>query len=102
MTRENSGWIRKLDMTDIWQNSAYDENGDSAVCDFCGADLRWRPQDHVWYCPDCGQVMNRTLYFDHIGANPPGDGCLLDCDQNYPFCKKDCLRYPIDPNDPML
>lgn len=94
--------IYRLDMMDEWINAAYDENGDAAICDICAAEMRWNSEERFWYCPECGRTMNRESYFDHIGAQPPGSGCLADCRENYPFCKKTCDRYPIDPGDPML
>lgn len=94
--------IYRVDMRDEWMNAAYDETGNAAVCGLCGAELRWNPVMECWYCPDCGQEMNRVEYFDFIGAQPPGAQCLTNCCENYPFCKKYCERYAIDPDDPML
>ena len=94
--------IYKLDMSDEWKNAAYDEEGSVAACDICGSEMRWNPKAHEWHCPGCGQTMNRALYFNHIGAEPPGTECLTLCHENYPFCKKHCERFPIDPDDPML
>lgn len=100
--RDEYNDLYKLDMTDEWVNAAYDENGDVAVCDICGAEMKWSLERHEWYCPDCGQTMNRALYFNHIGAEPPGMECLTNCCENYPFCKKTCERYIIDSDDPIL
>lgn len=94
--------IYELDVRDEWMNAAYDEEGDIAVCDICGAEMRWDQGNDEWYCPECGQIMNRAIYFNHIGAEPPGADCLTNCCENYPFCKKICDRYSIDPDDPML
>lgn len=94
--------LYRLDMMDEWMNTAYDEDGDVAVCDFCGADMKWDQTQREWYCPECGQTMTRALYFNHIGAEPPGLECLTNCCENYPFCKKYCERYFIDSDDPML
>lgn len=100
--RDEYDEIYKLDMRDEWINSAYDENGDISVCDICGGEMKWNMEHHEWYCPDCGQIMNRIQYFNHIGANPPGCECITNCCENYPFCKKYCLNYNISPDDPML
>ena len=89
-------------MADEWRNGAYDENGDAALCDICAAELKWNPKTREWICPGCGQTMSRADYFNHIGANPPGLECLTNCGENYPFCKKTCERFTIDPDDPML
>lgn len=96
------GEIYKLNMNDEWMNAAYDEDGDSVVCDLCGAEMRWSDSKHMWVCPDCEREMDRCSYFDYIGANPPGSICLTNCQENYPFCKKYCENYDISPDDPML
>lgn len=100
--RDEYNDIYKLDMTDEWMNAAYDESGEAVACDICGADIKWDRTQREWYCPECGQTMTRALYFNHIGAEPPGLECLTTCCENYPFCKKYCERYFIDPDDPML
>lgn len=94
--------IWEVDTKDEWLNGAYDENGDAVVCGSCGGEMKWDPGETIWYCPECGERMDRALYFEHIGAEPPGSGCVTDCSENYPLCKRYCDRYPIDPNDPML
>ena len=94
--------IYRIDAFDEWVNGAYDENGDTSVCDMCGGDMRWNPVMQNWYCRECEQIMDRPTYFNHIGANPPGPECITNCQENYPFCKKHCDHYKIDPNDPML
>lgn len=94
--------IYQLNMGDEWMNSAYDENGDDAVCDICGTDLKWNPEKRIYYCRGCGQEFSRVGYFNHIGANPPGPKCVTQCWENYPFCKKYCLEYDIPYDDPML
>lgn len=94
--------IYRMNMLDEWINGAYDEDGNDAVCDICLGALRWDPSRRQWHCPDCGQIMDRALYFNHIGAEPPGAECLRSCGENYPLCKRHCERYPIDPSDPML
>lgn len=95
--------LHKLDTHDEWVNSAYDEDGYYICCDLCGEHLKWNPDAHEWYCPECGREFDdREDYFDYIGAEPPSDCCIHDCKENYPFCKRSCTRCTIDPNDPML
>jgi ribosomal protein L37AE/L43A len=94
--------IYRLDMKREWTESAYDETGDSVFCDICGGEMKWQPNENLWRCADCVQEMRRAVYFDYIGAEPPGSECLTHCRENYPFCKKYCDRYLIDPRDPML
>lgn len=94
-------WVR-LNMDDEWRNGAYDEEGNDAVCDICANELKWNPQSARWCCSSCGQEIGRADYFNHIGANPPGEACVTDCDRNYPFCKKTCERFVISPDDPMI
>lgn len=91
-----------FNMGDEWVNGAYDENGDSGICDVCGQELKWNPIKQEYECPTCGQEMDRAAYFNHIGANPPGQICLTGCNENYPYCKKYCPHYEIDPDDPMM
>lgn len=100
--RDEYAKIYKLDMRDEWMNTAYDESGDAVICNICGDEMKWNPVGRKWYCPDCGQEMSRPIYFNYIGAEPPGVECLTNCCENYPFCKKVCERYLIDPTDPML
>lgn len=92
----------ECDMLDEWENAAYDEEGNEAVCDICTEPLRWGPVMGRWTCPGCGREMSRANYFNHIGAEPPGEDCLTACQENYPFCKKICERYSIPHDDPML
>lgn len=99
---DNPNEVFQYNMGDEWLNGAYDETGDRSVCDICGQELKWNPIDQKYECPDCGQEMNRTVYFNHIGANPPGQICLTACNENYPFCKKYCPHYSFDSDDPML
>lgn len=94
--------LHRIDAFDDWVNGAWDEQGDRAVCDLCGGEMKWNPVMAKWYCPDCEQEMDRKTYFNHIGAIPPGEACLVSCEENYPFCKKHCEHYEIDPTDPML
>lgn len=61
----------------------YDENGDTVRCDSCGFDIHWK--DGVYVCPSCGRIMSREVFFDYIGATPPGPRCI-DCDNLYPGC----------------
>lgn len=101
-TRDEYSMIYRINAKDEWLNGAYDEEGNISVCDICGSELRWNAKAHIWYCGNCGQKMDRSIYFNHIGANPPGKDCLSQCGENYPFCKKYCERYDIDPDDPLL
>lgn len=94
--------LYRIDAEDDWRNSAYDENGNSVYCGSCGAELRWRPEECTYGCPECGSQMSRAEFFDEIDARPSGSLCLTNCRENYPFCKKYCVVYPIDPDDPML
>ena len=100
--RDEYNEIYELDMKDEWMNAAYDENGDTAACDICGEELRWNQGECLWYCPGCGQTMNRAVYFNHIGAQPPGTECLTSCCENYPYCKRYCKRCIIRSDDPFL
>lgn len=100
--RDEYDEIYKLDMKEEWAGSAYDEEGEAVLCDICGEEMKWNQAENEWYCPGCGQAMSRAVYLDYIGADPPGSDCLTGCRENYPFCKKYCDRYAIDPMDPML
>ena len=94
--------IYKLSAFDEWVNGAYDEDGNSVICDLCGEEMKWNSVIQNWYCTACGQTMDRATYFNHIGAHPVGPICLSGCKENYPFCKKYCKHYVIDPFDPIL
>lgn len=94
--------IYEIDSQDEWINGAYDENGDSVFCDICGGEMKWNQSDCLWFCQECGQVINRSQWFNYIGANPPSYICITNCKENYPFCKKYCDRVSIHPDDPML
>lgn len=94
--------IYKLDMLDEWRNTAWDEDGNAALCEICESELRWSEADRMWHCPGCGRTLSRAEYFNFIGAQPPDSACLTNCLENYPFCKKYCERFCVDPNDPML
>ena len=85
--------IYQVDCKDEWINGAYDENGDSAVCDICGEEMKWDPTKHNYKCSSCGQEMDRAAYFNHIGADPPSAICLTRCRENYPFCKSFCIYF---------
>lgn len=102
MDKDEYNDIYQLDMHDEWLNSAYDEDGNSVQCDICGCDMKWSPEARLWFCPDCEQTMERAVYFNYIGAEPPGIDCLTNCLENYPLCKQYCERHLIDPDDPML
>ena len=94
--------VYQVDTMDEWENSAYDEEGNAAACDICGSDMRWSPERHVWYCPECGEEMDRAVYFNHIGAEPPGSDCLTNCNENYPFCTRSCMLHPPKLDNPFL
>lgn len=91
--------LHRIDMEDEWRNSAYDEDGEGAVCELCGGELRWNGE--VYICKECRSEMSRCDYLNYIGANPPNEQCFR-CVTNYPFCKKECDHIVINPNDPML
>ncbi len=93
--------IHEIDAFDDWANSAYDEYENAVMCERCFSEMKWEPVRKVWYCPECESEMDRSTYFAYIGAQPPGDICLSGCCENYPFCKKHCEHYLIDPDDPM-
>lgn len=61
----------------------YNENGDAVYCDSCGEEIRWK--DGIYFCMGCGKRMSRQVFFDYIGATPPGPHCI-DCDNPYPGC----------------
>lgn len=94
--------IYRVDAWDEWTNAAYDEYGNAVQCEWCSCEMKWNPEKQIWYCSECDHEMNRPTYFLYIGAEPPGSECLTNCCENYPFCKKYCERYTIDPTDPML
>lgn len=102
MDRNEYDEIYKIDMCSEWMNSAYDENGNTVICDLCGEDMRWNPAKHNWFCSGCDQEMNRATYFNYIGADFPNCECLVNCNENYPICKRSCDRISTNPDDPML
>lgn len=61
----------------------YDEEGNEVNCDYCYTEMKWK--DGQYICPGCGQVMSRKVFFNYIGANPPGPECE-QCDNIYPGC----------------
>lgn len=64
-------------------DDVYDENGDSVFCDICGNEIKWK--EGIYICPDCGQTMSRSVFFNYIGAEPPGPECV-SCANLYPGC----------------
>lgn len=87
---------------DDWLNGSFDDEGGSAVCGRCFTELRWKSDGSGCYCPECEQELDRSDYFNYIGAQPPGSDCVYGCTEPYPQCKQFCDRYSIDPDDPML
>lgn len=63
-------------------DDVYDEDGDFVIC-ACGEEIKWK--DGVYICPNCGQTMTRSEFFNYIGAEPPGPECIT-CDNLYPGC----------------
>lgn len=49
MTRDRDEYekIYRLDMKDEWANSAYDENGESVLCDICSSEMKWNPKERL-------------------------------------------------------
>ena len=64
-------------------DDVYTEDGDIVTCDFCGEEIKWKNGEYV--CLDCGQEMSRDVFFNYIGAEPPGDKCIT-CNELYPGC----------------
>ena len=64
-------------------DEVYTEDGDTVNCDMCQGEIKWK--DGRYECPRCKQVMSREVFFNHIGANPPGDECIA-CASLYPGC----------------
>lgn len=100
---DDDNWMEiwKIDAHDEWVNGAYDEEGNGITCSRCDMDYGWDPKKHDYYCRGCGERMSREEFFAFIGAQPPGPDCMSVCRTNYPFCKRDCIRHDIDPDDPM-
>lgn len=71
--------------TDIYDgyDEVYDEDGYEVLCDMCTGEIKWK--DGVYVCPKCGQIMSREVFFNYIGADPPGEECV-HCDNLYPGC----------------
>jgi predicted RNA-binding Zn-ribbon protein involved in translation (DUF1610 family) len=84
--------IYEIDGMDAWQNTAYDESGDSVICDLCGVEFRFSRARNEYYCPDCGQTLSRVEFLDYIGSVPPSSECVTNCRENYPFCKEYCEK----------
>lgn len=72
-----------FESVDTFYDYAYDEEGDSVYCDYCGSEIIF--QDGEYTCLGCGQVMDRKTFFNYIGAEPPGKECLT-CTNLYPGC----------------
>lgn len=64
-------------------DDVYDEEGNFVYCDYCNSELKWK--DGIYVCPNCGQTMTRSEFFNYIGAEPPGPECIT-CDNLYPGC----------------
>ena len=79
--------IYKVDTTDAYYNGAFDEDGGEVICGCCGGELRFR--DDYWECQNCGATMDRTEYFNYIGAESTYPECIT-CGDNYPVCRKWC------------
>lgn len=67
----------------ISYDTVYDEDGSEVLCDICGAEMIW--QNDQYTCSGCGQTMERSEFFNYIGAEPPGPECEF-CDNLYPGC----------------
>ena len=63
----------------------YDESGNNAGvrCIYCNTEIRWK--DGQYICPNCGEVMSRSEFFNAIGAEPPGPE-RIDRNNLYPGC----------------
>lgn len=75
--------ILSNDKEHLEYDDVYDEHGDTVICDECGHEIYWK--DGIYVCPQCGKTMSRQVFFDYIGAMPPGPKCLT-CDNLYPGC----------------
>ncbi len=64
-------------------DEVYDEEGAVVICDLCGSEMIWKNSQYI--CSGCGQVMERSVFFNYIGAEPPGSKCVI-CDNLYPGC----------------
>lgn len=40
--------------TDDLYSDVYDEDGDEVLCAICGSEVKWREEDGVYMCPNCG------------------------------------------------
>lgn len=63
-------------------DDVYDEDGYYVIC-ACGGEIKWK--DGIYICPHCGLTMNRSEFFNYIGAEPPGPECIT-CNNLYPGC----------------
>ena len=64
-------------------NSIYSDSDRTGNCPYCNTEIRWK--DGQYICPNCGEVMSRSEFFNAIGAEPPGPECV-DCNNLYPGC----------------
>jgi len=69
--------------SDSSYDDVYDEDGNEVNCDYCHAEMKFKGGQYV--CLECGQVMSREVFFNYIGAEPPGSECVT-CDNLYPGC----------------
>lgn len=46
------GELHPVDVTDLWMNSGYDEEGMSVNCDRCDGEMRWSQMKSLWYYPE--------------------------------------------------
>ncbi len=81
-----------MNMMDEWINGAYDEQGDQVYCSWCGGEMKWNPDKKIWFCRECETEMERSEYFNYIGAEPKDGYCESMCRENYPFCRQWCER----------
>lgn len=68
---------------EVYGNEVYTEEGDSIECSWCGGPIIYR--DGNYTCASCGKVIDRSEFFNWIGAEPPGPECK-SCDNLYPGC----------------
>jgi hypothetical protein len=64
-------------------DDVYDEDGDGVYCDLCNSEIGWK--DGQYICTGCGRVIDRDVFFNYIGAEPPGNECAT-CNNLYPGC----------------
>lgn len=46
------GELHPVDVTDLWMNSGYDDEGMSVSCDRCDGEMRWSQTKGLWYYPE--------------------------------------------------